>query len=388
MDPTLLQSLQRLLEPFVAEARPEGGIDAAKSPWQAPGRGSAAGSNMFPGQVDVRYLRFLVEALYRVAEVTGEERYRTVADAQARFMARSIRGDHPTWALGNALESIGLYHQFRPRDESLAAAARNLVEWARRRKVTVTTAEGVTYGHFPCGYGVFDAKDAGWTNDLSLFGSGLVWAYEVLGDESILADAVSFAEYFVQPWRPDALGPEGYWQCGSFREDLGSWVVGPSHYSGFESTDAYADEASWVFSTESCVDYLTRLYRHRPDPRFLDRGVRATRWTFEACQFDDGAIGMCGRDDKWLGLTGCAVTQVAMLAPLLRDRPEVLQPLQQGAARACAYLSRMLPEARIEDHGVEWVNRTTTTEPLVNVGMMWTFAILGVLNAQEATQDP
>jgi hypothetical protein len=34
-----------------------------------------------------------------------------------------------------------------------------------------------------------------------MLGSGLVWAYEVTGDKSLLEDATSFAEYFVQPWQ-------------------------------------------------------------------------------------------------------------------------------------------------------------------------------------------
>jgi hypothetical protein len=62
--------VKRILDAFVAESLPEGGIDAKKSLWQKPGTGSASGSSMFPGGVDVRYLRFLVEGLYRVAART------------------------------------------------------------------------------------------------------------------------------------------------------------------------------------------------------------------------------------------------------------------------------------------------------------------------------
>jgi len=31
------------------------------------------------------------------------------------------------------------------------------------------------------------------------------------------------------------------------------------------------------------------------------------KWQFDACQFDDGACGMSGRDDKWWGMTAGAV---------------------------------------------------------------------------------
>jgi hypothetical protein len=370
-----------VLEAFVAESLPEGGIDAAKSLWQAPGRG--AGNSLFPGGVDVRYLRFLVEGLYRVADPAGRDGYRTVADAQVHWMARIIRADHPSWALGNALELIGVHQAFRPRDEELAAAARRFMAWLDERRVRVTTPEGVGFWHYPCGYGLGEAHDAGWTNDLSMVGSGIVWAHEVTGEAAMLQAAASYAEYFVLPWRPNALGPDGYWECGTFREDLGSWAVGPAHYSGFESTDAFSDEVSWVFSTMTCTDFLVRLHRHRPDPRYLDRCVRAALWTFRQAQFEDGAVGMCGRDDKWLGLTGNAVSQVAMLLPLLApDHPDRVE-LLAGARRAFAYLQAHLPGTRLADHGVEWVTRTTSTDPLVNVGMLWAAAVLGWVNGLE-----
>lgn len=382
MNKSLINALERILQPFIEETLPNGGIDISKSLWQKPGRGFSG--NIFPGGADIRYLRFLVEALYRISGITDNKIYRRVADAHCHFVAEIIKETHPTWAMGNALEMIGLYHRFNERDDSLVKAARKIVKWARKRKVRISI-DGVTYDHFPCGYGLLDAKDAGWTNDLSMLGSGLVWAYELTGDKSILKDGISFAEYFVQPWRANALKEDGYWHCGSWREDIGSWVIGPAHYSGFESTDVYADEASWVFSTVTCIDYLTRLYRHKSDPRFLDRCIRSARWTFEKCQFEDGAVGMCGRDDKWLGFTGDAVRQIAMLKPLISDR-EVLQPLLNRAKLAYDYLCTHLPDANIEQHGVEWVNYKTSTDPLVNVAMLWTSAVLGVLDGQELWQ--
>lgn len=383
MDQSLVEAVERILKPFIDESLPEGGINAAKSLWQRPGRGSAAGSDLFPGKVDVRYLRFLVEALYRIAELTGNTIYHSVADAHVRFMMQSVHENHPTWMLGNALEMIGLYHLHNLRDKSLVEVGKRIVDWGRRRKATIVTEDGVSFEHFLCGYGFPYAKDAGWTNDLSMFGAGLVWAYEVIGDESILADAVSFSEYFIQPWRPNALGSDGYWHCGTWREELGSWVIGPAHFTGFESTDVYADENSWVFSTITCIDYLTRLHRHSPDPRFLNRCVKATDWTFRQCQFEDGGVGMCRRDDKWLGFTGDAITQVALLKPFIGDQPFKFQPLLDGAKRCFVYLRKRLPSVKIEEHGVEWVTRTTSTDPLVNVAMLWVSAVLGWLNGLE-----
>ena len=378
--------IARLLEAFVLEAIPNGGgIDRAKSRWQAPGRGAAAGSQMFVGGIDPRYLRFEVEALYRFAAMpNSDRRLRSVADSHVAYMARNTKPTHPTWALGNALELLGVSHQFKGEFKDPAATCRSLVEAARARSVEVTTADGVKFRHFPAGYGVLKSKDAGWTNDLSMFGSGLVHAYEITRDPTILADAESFAEYFVQPWRPNSLGKDGYWHCGTWHEKLGSWVIGPSHYTGFESTDAYGDEASWVFSTMTCVDFLTRLHRHKPDPRYLDRCAKATQWTFRACQFDDGGVGMCGRDDKWLGFTADAISQVAMLKDRLPAGYPALPELLQGAKRASSYIDKQLSAAKLDDHGVQWMNRKTSIDPLCNVAMLWASLLLGWLNKRDA----
>jgi hypothetical protein len=379
--------LDALLNEFVAETLPDGNVDREKSRWQKPGRGAAVGSNMFPGQIDPRYSRFEAEALYRFAKRTKRDDYTRTADALVSYLPRVMQPSHPTWAIGNGLELIGVRNALNPKaiDPSVAAAdAKRLVDYARARAVKVTTLEGnVSFRHFPCGYGIaeYKCKDAGWTNDLSMFGSGLVHAYELTKDQSILDDAVGFAEYFIQPWRPNALGADGFWRCGTWHEKLGTWVIGPSHFSGFESTDAHADEAGWVFSTNTCIDFLSRLHRHHPDDRYVDRCVNAAQWTFRECQFDDGAVGMCARDDKWLGFTGAAITQVANVAKMLKPEDDRLPEVRKGASSAMRYLTTRSAATKIEDHAVDWVKRTTSTDPLVNVAMLWGMALMGWLDA-------
>jgi len=173
---------------------------------------------------------------------------------------------------------IGIYHRYNPKDVELIAAALRIVDWARRRKVRIATAESVSFGHFPCGYGKGCVKDAGWTNDLSMFGTGLVWTYVLTGDSSVLDDAVGFAEYFVQPWRPEALGDDGY---GTAAPGVTTWVPGssvPCITPDLKARTSIGDEASWVFSTVTCTEYLTRLYRIKPD-RGSRQCVRAANWT-------------------------------------------------------------------------------------------------------------
>lgn len=373
------EAMGRVLAPFVDEALPDGGIDVAQSRWQKPGRGSAPKA----ARPDLRYMRALAEALYGATALTDNPTYRQFAEARAHYMARFANEGEPTWLFGVALETLGLHCRHHGPDPDLAEAAQRIVGWARQRKVEIEVGEGVSYGHFPCGYACLkEADDAGWTNDLSIFGSGLVFAYEVTGDESILDDAASFAEYFLQPWWPGALGTDGLWHAGTWREDMDTWVIGPLHYSGFESTDAHGDEASWVFSTFSCIDYLAHLYRYRPDPRIPERCTRAAQCTFDNCQFEDGAVGICGRDDKWLGTTGYAISQVAALKRIVSDQ-DTLPPLLARAKLSYDYLCDRLPTAQLDEHGVEWVNRTTMADPLVNVGWLWLAALVGLLDGDK-----
>ena len=80
---------------------------------------------------------------------------------------------------------------------------------------------------------------------------------------------------------------------------------------------------------------------------------------------------MCGRDDKWLGFTGEAVTQVALLRPHVNRRGAAWTNLLRQAERAHGYLCGKLAAADLQTHGVEWVHRKTSTDPLVNVAMLW-----------------
>lgn len=379
-----LKTIERILEPFVDEMLTDGGIDMTKSRWQKPGRGYGGIS---PDHPDVRYMRALVDVLYRVNKMSGNSRYLQLANNQTHFMVRFTKEADPTWHMGTTLECIGFYHQYNTPDTVLKEAALRIVNWARRRKVIINTGK-ISYGHFPCGYGLdkLNAKDSGWVNDLGIFGSGLVWAYEVTKDTSILDDAISFAEYFVQPWKSGSLGIDGYWHAGTWRDDMGTWVIGPLHYKGVESTDAYTDESSWLFSTFPCIDYLTHLFRYKPDPRFLERCFKAAQWTFEKCQFEDGSIGLCGKDDKWLGTTGYAISQVVLLCKIVGKKaipPEMLT----NAKRSYQYLCEHLPNAKLEEHGIEWVTHRTLTDPLVNVGWMWLNALLGLLDGEELYRE-
>lgn len=374
-------ALEKLIAPFLRELMPQGGIDINQSHWQRLGRGYGGTGD----RPDVRYMRALIEVLYKIAAKTGENQYKKLADTQAGFMANFARETDPTWLWGTVLECIGLHREHNAPDQEMLSRALIIVSWARKRKLNLEI-NGMTYGHFPCGYGNKETKDCGWTNDLAVFGSGLIRTYELTKDKTILQDAVSYAEFFVQEWRPDGLGPDGYWHTGTWRTDMGSWVVGPLHHKGFESVDLYSDQASWVFSTFPCIDYLMRLYRHNRDPRYVDRCLKAAQWTFDHCQFEDGAIGLCGRDDKWLGATGYSISQVAIINNTI-ETEAIPAKLFEHAKYSYAYLENSMPHADINEKGVQWVHRQTLTDPLVNVGWMWLNAISGWLDGEKLTSN-
>lgn len=367
-----------ILRPFIEEILPQGGIDMSKSRWQKPGRGYGG---RYPDHPDVRYIAALIKLLYQVSDITGNDLYSQLANRQVRFIANFASEKDPMWLLGTALQAIGMYFRYNSPNESLREAAWRIIKWARQKKVEITIGEE-TYGHFPCGYGLMDAKDAGWTNDLSIMGSGLVFGYEVTGDKKVLDEAISYAEFFVRPWEQGQLGDDGYWHSGTWRDDIGSWVIGPLHYSGVEGTNGYTDEISWVFSSFSCIDYLAHLYSYNPDQRYKDCCVNAAKWTFKNCQFDDGAIGLCEKDDKWLGCTGYAISQIYLIKHLADD-DEVLQYLLACSKSAYKYLRSQLSNVDYDCNGVEWVSHKTLADPMVNVGWLWLDTLQGLIDGEK-----
>jgi len=371
---------ERILEPFIKELNLEGGIDIKKSLWQKPGRGVG----LLP---DIRYMNTLVDILYRYGKKYNKLDICSLADAQVYFVSDIVLQEWPrdvTVWLGTALECIGFYfrhHGFI--DEKLKENVYKIIERARKRKIEIKI-NGLTYSHFPCGYGHGNyCKDAGWTNDLGIFGSGLVFAYEITKDESILNDAISFSEYFCQPYKDKkgSLGKDGYWYCGTWREDIGCWVIGPDDYRGFESIDVAGNETSWIFSTYVCIDYLTHLYMYKKDKRYIDLPLKAIEWTFRECQFEDGGVGICGRDDKWLGATGCAVFQALAVKRIIGEKfPE---SLLKKVKKSYKYLCEKLEDVKIENYGVEWVNHKTLIDPLVNVANLFLLALRGYMEGKE-----
>jgi hypothetical protein len=136
-------------------------------------------------------------------------------------------------------------------------------------------------------------------------GRGLTGYYMVTGREDVLADAEGLPWYYLTECEPGTY--KGCWSSV-----LGSWVIAPTIADGIEHfTGERSCDLSWGFSVIGTVEYLTELAAVTRDAVLRDEIAEkcksAMQWQLNMCQFDDGAIGMSGRDDKWLGMTSGAI---------------------------------------------------------------------------------
>ena len=136
-------------------------------------------------------------------------------------------------------------------------------------------------------------------------GRGLVAYHAVEPRRDVLTDAEGLALYYLTEVEPGT-----YKGCWSSR--LGTWGVAPTVVTGIEHFGKTPScEIGWGFSSVGVIDFLTGLCV-QTGPAGLRRAMAercasSMRWHFDACQFDDGACGMSGRDDKWVGQTAGAV---------------------------------------------------------------------------------
>jgi hypothetical protein len=104
-----------------------------------------------------------------------------------------------------------------------------------------------------------------------------------------------------------------------------------------------------------------------------DRCVTSLRWTLDACQFEDGAIGMTGRDDKWLGMTGTAVMQYVELSRRLWIDEDAHRVYYPKTLRALAWLREMSSTEMYPRDG--YVSVTGRTIPWPGWNIVWLMAL-------------
>ena len=154
----------------------------------------------------------------------------------------------------------------------------------------------------------------------------------------------------------------------------GSWVVAPTDNAHFEHLHTPACRASWGWTSIEAILYLTQL-SHVTKNENLKQGsrqkcVRSMKWQFDACQFEDGACGMSGRDDKWMGITAGAILSY------LRVRDAGFLTDNEAAYRTKALAARDWMLSHLDEdclqQGGYW-KITGKSQPRPKCNMAWLF---------------
>lgn len=248
---------------------------------------------------------WLVRALYAAFDATGEPAYKSAADRYAVHFIATIYAQAPTFAIGDALDPcFSGYRMHNPHEDSIDLKAHTMRDWILERKTDVGHVFNVHYPWQDVAESVQQGSDAAFSNDLADVGRGLLFHSGFFNDATSLAEAERLAAYFVTDH--DAAGLGGVWS-----DRVGTWLIGPHPARGFENVDEYSDQVGWGWTAYYASHFLQRLHDASKDASLRAR-IReilpiSLAWTFDTCQFDDGALGMAERDDKWLGMTGLAI---------------------------------------------------------------------------------
>lgn len=332
----------------------------------------------------------MAHALYALFDRTGEPTYKVAADRYAIFTFvfprdpvepfddqrrmlwlrrtcdRPLVNNSASYQYGNALSAYADFCRNNPHEDGFSARADALFEWLQTRR----TDRGQAY---LLGYRPSDPTISDWafTDDLRTVGSGLV-AYSACtrrGDG--LQDALRLADYYLRPYVPGA--PDG-----AFVESLGAWCISPwpnsAHIEHFSAIQL--DTSGWGFSARGGVEFLTRLHALLPadHPRahlMRDRCIRSVRWQF-ACQFPNGAVGMHGLDDEWLGMTAAALLAYDDIRSVNWVDDALADEIDPVAGRAKEWLVENATDEFIDQGGYREITGQSRPSPPEN--SMWLLA--------------
>jgi hypothetical protein len=370
--PPWLRNATRLADQFVAWQTPYGAVDPQTCPYRSE-------EKVIPTLI--QGIGPQSRALYLMFEATGDERYKAAADRYAVFLMNTVH-DPPTpydnkttidgerrycvstsWMYGKALSPCyEWFMRHHPDEYGLELKAYAIYRWLQRHRRDDS--------YFGVGYPTGEFEDAQFSCDLGEVGGGLVGFYNTTGHEPALKDAVGLAEYFLTPHQPGSA--KGVWS-----EQLGTWLVGPWPGGGAEHfTKQKYNESGWGWSCLVVGEFLLELRRLTDNDRrraqIDDRCRRAFQWCLDACQFDDGAHGMFGRDDKWVGQTAAAILLYAKLRGqnVLSDDDE--REYGPKIRRSWQWLRQHTGPDEWPEHGYIKVTGATTTKPGCNI--MWMMA--------------
>ena len=391
---------------FVLWQGPSGRPDGAKCPFVTPGRF---------GSTQCHSPLYLGTALYRLYEKTDHQPYKDAADRYVIFMMcfprNPVEPDNDRrrnafyedwWEMGIAEKldprllnnvlgrcahdgwGLRAYAQFQdanPDDDCFEACAEGFYDWLKFFETDLGHAYNIGYPPSNCSDpGI---TDGAFTGDLVEVAHGLVDYYRLSRRPEVLANALRLADYYLRPHEKGTAR-------GAFVESLGTWCIGPwpVEVAAEHLPLIRMDESGWGFSATDGVRFLTKLDALLPDSHgrlscMKQRCCASVRWQLVDCQFDDGAVGMTGQDDKWMGMTAGAI--LAYLA--LRDAgwldAKLLKELAPRAQKAARWLVENVNEQTISDGGFISVTGQTQPHPPENLAWLLAWTVEALLRHAE-----
>jgi hypothetical protein len=363
---------------FVLWQSPYGSADPVKCPYRPP-------TDSYQGGL-LQSIEPAARALYRLYECTNVEDYKVAADRYATFFMNVIHDpltpyvntitlDGKTkslfcvaWEYGVALWCYQLFRLHNHREDPFELKAYAIYRWLQVHR----RPEGYFGVGYPCG----KFPDCQFTSDLSEVGIGLVRFYEVSHHKPARDDALGLLKFFLTEWEQGS-------GRGAWSSRLGCWLVGPWPGTRAEHfTNQQYNSAAWGWSAYEGALYLAWLRPYVQDPQIRadleDKCVKAFRWCYDACQFEDGAHGMFGRDDKWVGMTAAAILTYLELkaANIIPDSVEAAY--RPRVEKSWRWLLEHTKRGTFPPDGYIRVSGTTSKRPAWNLfwGMCWTVLAL------------
>jgi hypothetical protein len=378
-----LRNARMLGDRLVKWQSPYGSMDIEKCPLRSP-----AGT---PTIALVQGIGPQVRALYELHAATGDEKYKQAADRYAIFVLSTIH-DPPTpltnmitidgkklntnasaWVYGKSLSPcFEWFTANNPNEDMLNLKAHAIYKWLQRHRRAGS--------YFGVGYPIGKYEDAQFSCDLGEVGTGLVGFYKRTKHPPALDDAFGLAKYFLTEYEPGTAN--GVWSS-----KLNTWLVGPWPGGGAEhfTTQVY-NESAWGWSCLVVGEFLLELRQFVDDDATRSsidsKCVAALQWCLDECQFDDGAHGMFGRDDKWVGQTAAAILLYAKLAELDLLPDKVRETYHPKIMRSWQWMLNYTAKDTYPKHGYIKVTGSTTTKPLENLLWMMSWTIEALLHGE------
>ncbi|NLF07512.1 MAG: PEP-CTERM sorting domain-containing protein [Pirellulaceae bacterium] len=242
---------------------------------------------------------FISMEMYKAYDATGNAAYKTAADKYYSYYLGIINDANVTPARhGIALAGWADYKRCNPGSTTYDARMDGMYNYMMDYRWSQPS-------YFRCGYTDPYGMDVAFSNDLGLVGDGLVSYYKLTHNPAALQAAEGLAHYFLTEMVPGTY--QGVWSS-----TIGTWAVGPSGVTNWEHhLNTPVSTVGWGTGAQQTTDYLIQLHALTSDASLKqairEKCVESMKWQFDECQFSNGALGMCGRDDWWFGMTAGAV---------------------------------------------------------------------------------